>query len=150
MNVKLEWKIKMIQSNHFMDNWLAIDTIQQRIKKEFEEILKKDYSLSLKEFYVLYYLSQAKDKKLRLQQLQEMIGLSQSALSRLVAGMEAESCGALQKHTCEDDRRGTYTSITELGESKLQRSLVSFQEILNAHFAKADFPDHVKQLINNL
>jgi DNA-binding MarR family transcriptional regulator len=134
----------------FMDHWLTIDSIQNKLKKELENVLQTEYGLSLKEFYVLYYLSKAPEKKLRLQQLQEMVGLSQSALSRLVGNMEANSCGALEKHVCTDDRRGTYTRLTDLGEKKLQRSLVSFREILNSNLSTVNVEVLIKQLIEEL
>ncbi|MBO0588417.1 helix-turn-helix domain-containing protein [Sporosarcina sp. E16_8] len=140
----------MTTNHDFMDYWLSIDSIQNKVKKELENVLQAEYGLSLKEFYVLYHLSLAPDKKLRLQQLQEMIGLSQSALSRLVGNMEAKSCGALEKHVCTDDRRGTYTQLTNLGEQKLQKSLVSFREILRVQLSAIDVEGLTKQLVEKL
>jgi len=140
----------MTTNHDFMNYWLTIDSIQNKVKKELENVLQVEYSLSLKEFYVLYHLSMAPDKKLRLQQLQEMIGLSQSALSRLVGNMEAKSCGALEKHVCTDDRRGTYTHLTNLGEQKLEKSLVSFHAILRLHLSAIDVEGITKQLMENL
>jgi DNA-binding MarR family transcriptional regulator len=140
----------MTTNHDFMNYWLSIDSIQNKVKKELENVLQAEYSLSLKEFYVLYYLSMAPDKKLRLQQLQEMIGLSQSALSRLVGNMEAKSCGALEKQVCTDDRRGTYTHLTNLGEQKLQKSLVSFHEILRLHLSAIDVEGITKRLLEKL
>lgn len=140
----------MTTNHYFMDYWLSIDSIQSKVKKELESVLQVEYGLSLKEFYVLYYLSKESDKKLRLHELQEMIGLSQSALSRLVGNMEAKSCGALEKHVCSDDRRGTYTQLTNLGEQKLQKSLVSFHKILRQHLSDVDVEAILKQLLENL
>lgn len=140
----------MTTNHDFMDYWLSMDTILNKAKKDLENVLRTEYSLSLREFYVLYHLSKTPDKRLRLQQLQEMIDLSQSALSRLVGNMEANSCGALEKHICTDDRRGTYTQLTELGEQKLQKSLVSFHEILKSHIFDADVEGMLKQLIEEL
>jgi DNA-binding MarR family transcriptional regulator len=140
----------MTTNHDFMNYWLSIDSIQNKVKKELENVLQVEYSLSLKEFYVLYHLSLAPDKKLRLQQLQEMIGLSQSALSRLVGNMEAKSCGALEKNVCTDDRRGTYTHLTNLGEQKLQKSLVSFHEILRLHLSAIDVEGITKRLLEKL
>lgn len=138
-------------TNEFMDLWLSMDTIQNNIKKELESILQAQFSLSIKEFYVLYYLSKAPEKKLRLQQLQEKIGLSQSALSRLVGTMESKSCGALEKHNCSDDRRGSYTRLTELGEEKLCKSLFVFHELLQKHLKTThNFDEIVKEIMNEL
>ncbi|MFP7168857.1 MarR family transcriptional regulator [Terribacillus sp. 7520-G] len=140
----------MNTSQDFMNEWLALDNLQMKLKKELENVLQKECSLSIKEFYVLYHLSKAPQKKLRLQQLQELIGLSQSALSRLVGKMEAASCGALQKHVCTDDRRGTYTQMTESGEKKLQRGLSVFYEVIRDNLAQFDAEGIWKQLLQKL
>jgi len=140
----------MNRNHDFMDHWLALDAIQDKIKKELENVLQAEHNLSLKGFYVLYYLSQAPDKKLRLQQLQETIDLSQSALSRIVGHMESNSCGALEKHVCSDDRRGTYTRLTDLGEKKLQQSLVTFHEMLKSHLSTVNMERLMQQLIETL
>lgn len=103
----------------FLNNWLEVTSIKDKISNELESALKRNNDISLKEFYVMYYLSQESDRKLRLQQLQELIGLSQSAMSRLVGRLEAKTCGALERTTCEDDKRGIYTSLTSLGRRSL-------------------------------
>lgn len=140
----------MKNNNDFMEYWLVIDSIQSKLKKELEDVLQIDYNLSLKAFYVLYHLSKAPEKKLRLQQLQEMVGLSQSAMSRLVGNMEANSCGALEKQVCTDDRRGTYTRLTNIGEQKLQGSLASFHKILKSNLSTVNVEAVMKQLTEGL
>lgn len=127
-------------NNELLDNWLSFTNIQTSINNKLESALQENYSLSLKEFYVLYFLSQTSDKQLRLQKLEEMVGLSQSAISRLVGRMEAKSCGALQRHVCEDDRRGIYTRLTEIGENKFKRALVTFNEIIQSAFFRGRSP----------
>jgi DNA-binding MarR family transcriptional regulator len=129
-------RMKNNQEIELLNTWLSITNIQSNINHELEMVLQENYNLSLKEFYVLYFLSQTDDKQLRLQQLQEMIGLSQSALSRLVGRLEAKSCGALQRHICEDDRRGIYTRLTPLGEEKLDRALQTFHQVLQSILGK--------------
>ncbi|KRF46345.1 MarR family transcriptional regulator [Bacillus sp. Soil531] len=128
--------MKNNQEIELLNTWLSITNIQSNINHELEMVLQENYKLSLKEFYVLYFLSQTDDKQLRLQQLQEMIGLSQSALSRLVGRLEAKSCGALQRHICEDDRRGIYTRLTPLGEEKLDGALQTFYQVLQSILGK--------------
>ncbi len=114
----------------FLNNWLEVTSIKDKISNELESALKRNNDISLKEFYVMYYLSQESDRKLRLQQLQELIGLSQSAMSRLVGRLEAKTCGALERTTCEDDKRGIYTSLTSLGEQKFERALNTFNTVI--------------------
>ncbi|AET57138.1 MarR family winged helix-turn-helix transcriptional regulator [Paenibacillus terrae] len=134
-------------NNEFLDNWISLTNIHTSINNKLESALIENYSLSLKEFYVLYFLYQTSDKQLRLQQLQELVGLSQSAISRLVVRMEAKSCGALQRHVCEDDRRGVYTGLTELGEQKLERALITFNEIFQSAILKDGLQRELKSLV---
>ncbi|MGG0481544.1 MarR family transcriptional regulator [Priestia megaterium] len=133
-----------------LNNWISITNIQLSIANELESALQKNYDLSLKEFYVLYFLSQSNDKKLRLQQLQEMVGLSQSAISRLVGRLEEKSCGVLQRHICEDDRRGIYTSLTAKGSEKLDRCLDTVYNILQSTFSKENMHLELKSLLHKL
>ncbi|MGW6663925.1 MarR family winged helix-turn-helix transcriptional regulator [Peribacillus sp. NPDC055009] len=142
--------MKNNQEKKYLDNWLSLASIQMSITNELESSLQKNHNLSLKEFYVLYFLSKTSDKQLRLQQLQEMVGLSQSAISRLVGRLEAKSCGALQRHICEDDRRGIYTRLTTLGEEKLQISLNTVHEILHSALSKGNLQDELQSLIQKL
>ncbi|AKA44239.1 MULTISPECIES: MarR family transcriptional regulator [Paenibacillus] len=134
----------------FLNIWLSLTKLQSNINDELERALQENYSLSLNEFLVLYFLSQTEEKKLRLQHLQEMVGLSQSALSRLVVRMEAKSCGALQRHICEDDRRGIYTSMTDFGEKKFDRALETFNQILESVLSKDELKQKLQSLIEKI
>ncbi|APB77742.1 MarR family winged helix-turn-helix transcriptional regulator [Paenibacillus polymyxa] len=136
----------MQHENELLDVWLSLSHIHSTLNDKLEQALLQNYDLSLKEFYVLGFISNSEGKKLRLQQLQELVGLSQSATSRLVVRMEAKNCGALQRYTCEDDRRGVYTRITELGENKFQRALQTFNQVLQSELQK----DGVKSQFQNL
>lgn len=127
----------LLEKEETLQKWLAMTRFFSAIHDSLEAALQP-HGLSLNEFYVLYYLSQTAEKELRLQQLQKMIGLSQSAMSRLVVRLEAASCGALERHSCQLDRRGIYTRITPFGEEKLQRALDAFFEALTQKIQVTD------------
>lgn len=102
-------QVGTMSTNHKQDlitSWLSLTQTQAMITNELEQTLQQQHDLSLNEFYVLLFLFEAPEKKLRLQQLQAMVGLSQSAISRLVSRFEAKGCGAMQRAICENDRRG--------------------------------------------
>ncbi|URN93682.1 MAG: MarR family transcriptional regulator [Candidatus Pristimantibacillus lignocellulolyticus] len=136
-----------MHNNKLLNNWLSFTDIQTTINNKLETELQNRYNLSLKEFYVLYFLSQTSEKKLRLQQLQEMVGLSQSAISRLVGRMEAKNCGALQRSICEDDRRGIYTRLTEYGEEKCEKALVTVNEIFKEIQLQDGFQKELQSIV---
>ncbi|MDB6352587.1 MarR family transcriptional regulator [Trichococcus sp. K1Tr] len=115
--------------------WLEINNFHLKVESTLEKNLQTNHNLSLKEFYVLYFLSQEPDQKLKLQDLEEKVGLSQSAVSRLVSKFEAKGCGALERNVCEQDRRIIYTSLTKTGSTKLAAAAATVEKVLTESFA---------------
>lgn len=115
--------------------WLEINNFHLKVESTLEKSLQTNHNLSLKEFYVLYFLSQEPDQKLKLQDLEEKVGLSQSAVSRLVSKFEAKGCGALERNVCEQDRRIIYTSLTNTGSTKLAAAAATVEKVLTESFA---------------
>jgi DNA-binding MarR family transcriptional regulator len=138
------------QKNQLISSWLSLTHIQMKITDELESTLQQNHQLSLKEFYVLLFLSEADNKKLKLQQLQEMVGLSQSAMSRLVSRFEAKGCGALERHICVEDRRAIYTSLTTEGEEKLIKALITFNETLTNAFSRSNLQEQLQGIIHQI
>lgn len=136
---------KMIAED-LITSWLSFTHIQLNVANELEARLQENYQMSLKEFYLLLFLSQAPEKKLKLQQLESMVGLSQSAVSRLVSRFEAKGCGALERKSCDNDRRSIYTSLTAIGQAKVDRAKVTVNEVLAAAFPMAEAEQLLEQL----
>ena len=113
-----------------LGSWLALSQLKDTIEAELEKRLKSENDLTLNEFYVLYHLSAEETKKMRLQQLQEKVGLSQSALSRLIVRMEEKNCGVITRHNCVEDKRGIYVGITERGEQLLHKAEATVEDVL--------------------
>ncbi|MFC6649760.1 MarR family winged helix-turn-helix transcriptional regulator [Paenibacillus rhizoplanae] len=134
-------------SNDLINSWLSLSLIQMKVAAVLEAKLTENYELSLKEFYVLLFLSEAPEQKLKLQQLESMVGLSQSAVSRLVSRFEAKGCGALERKSCEADRRSIYTSLTAIGQDKVDRAKQTVNEVLQEAFPVDDTQLLLKQLI---
>ncbi|MNI16434.1 MarR family protein [compost metagenome] len=129
-------------------SWLSLTHIQMNVANQLEAKLQENYQLSLKEFYLLLFLSEAPEKKLKLQQLETMVGLSQSAVSRLVSRFEAKGCGALERKSCDSDRRSIYTSLTAIGQSKVDRARVTVQEVLAEAFPRSEAAHLLEQLVH--
>lgn len=127
--------------------WLSLTQIQINVANELEANLQEKHQLSLKEFYLLLSLSEAPEKKLKLQQLEAMVALSQSAVSRFVSRFEAKGCGALKRHACDNDRRSVYTALTQVGQDKLDRAQETFKEILLKALPQKDVEDLLQQML---
>lgn len=134
-------------NNDLITNWLALTHIQMNVTNELEANLQAKHGLSINEFYLLLFLSEAPEKKLKLQKLESMVGLSQSAISRLVSRFEAKGCGALERKACDDDRRSIYTALTPIGEDKLIRAQETFKDTLITVFPEKDVVDLLDQMV---
>ncbi|WP_054941549.1 MarR family winged helix-turn-helix transcriptional regulator [Paenibacillus ihuae] len=132
--------------DELITSWLSLTHIQMNVANELEARLQENYQLSLKEFYLLLFLSEAPEQKLKLQQLESMVGLSQSAVSRLVSRFEAKGCGALERKSCDADRRSIYTSLTPIGQSKVDRARVTVNEVLAEVFPQSETAQLLEQL----
>ncbi|MFJ7508936.1 MarR family winged helix-turn-helix transcriptional regulator [Peribacillus simplex] len=118
------------KQEELIKSWLSFTQFHDTVSKELEHFLQQKYKLALKAFYVLLFLAETPEKQLPLQELQNMIGLSQSAMSRLAVRMESKSCGVIRRHGYGDDRRGVYTTMTKKGEQFFEEVLESFEEEL--------------------
>ncbi|MBH5320437.1 MarR family transcriptional regulator [Paenibacillus sp. GSMTC-2017] len=129
------------------ESWLDLTNLYISITNELEQALQERHGLSLKEFYMLYFLHLTPDKRLRLQQLEAMVGLSQSAMSRLVSRFEAKGCGALERYTCDTDRRSIYTSLTTYGQEKVDLAYTTYSTVLSEAFPDERIGGLIKELV---
>ena len=76
----------------YLEKWFDFNRRQKEIEGLLEETIaqQSDQSLTLKEFYLLYYLDLAQEKSLRQIDLPDKLHLSPSAVSRMVARLEAK------------------------------------------------------------
>lgn len=91
---------------------------------------------------VLFALSQAPDRKLRLHELAQAILLSRSNITRLVDRLE--SAGLLQRDLCKSDRRGAFAVITAEGLAMLEQMWSVYEPGIVRHFACHLDADEVK------
>ena len=76
----------------YLEKWFDFNRRQKEIETRLEETIaqQSEQSLTLKEFYLLYYLDLAQEKSLRQIDLPDKLHLSPSAVSRMVARLEAK------------------------------------------------------------
>jgi DNA-binding MarR family transcriptional regulator len=145
-----ECQMENDQNASLFKGWIGLTAIQAKVARELERALQEQHQLSLNECYVMLFLSEAPEKKLKLYQLQDMVGLSQSALSRLVNRLEEKNCRVVRRHSCEDDRRAIYASLTEEGEAKLKAVLQTFCATLETAFSTPSIQNDLQSTIQQL
>jgi DNA-binding MarR family transcriptional regulator len=104
---------------------MAHDRVAQRLGAE----LSAACGLAINEFDVLLFLRSHADEQVRIGALLDAVALSQPALSRLVARLEAR--GLLARHEAEDDARAVVVCLTDTGIALIDRALVIHAQVVH-------------------
>ena len=105
----------------YLEKWFDFNRRQVELEALLEQTIaeQSDQSLTLKEFYLLHFLNQAQEKSLRQIDLPDKLHLSPSAVSRMVAHLEAKNCALLSRRCCDQDKRASFICLTKEGQTTL-------------------------------
>ena len=105
----------------YLEKWFDFNRRQVELEALLEQTIaeQSDQSLTLKEFYLLHFLNQAQEKSLRQIDLPDKLHLSPSAVSRMVARLEAKNCALLSRRCCDQDKRASFICLTKVGQTTL-------------------------------
>jgi DNA-binding MarR family transcriptional regulator len=96
--------------------------------------LEAERGLPLGWYDVLLTLDQAREHRLRMQELAQSVLLSKSGLTRLIDRMEAN--GLVRREPCPSDRRGAFAVLTPQGRSTFRRAAPVHLRGIQEHFAR--------------
>ena len=101
--------------------------------------------ISLNEYDVLFNITRAPGRRLRLKELNRSVLITQPSVSRLVDRLASR--GLLTKTHDPEDGRGTIVAITEEGFALFRRVAFSHMDAINRHVGHALDEDELKELI---
>jgi DNA-binding MarR family transcriptional regulator len=107
--------------------WRELLERHARTTASLERRLQHDHGLGVSEYEVLERLAGA-GKDARMQELADAVHLSQSALSRVVARLEAD--GLVTRGMCPEDRRGIKACLTDSGRQRYEAARPTHREVL--------------------
>ncbi|PXW26828.1 UNVERIFIED_CONTAM: DNA-binding MarR family transcriptional regulator [Williamsia faeni] len=110
--------------------WQALSVRYHRLQCDLDRELQASQQISSSEFEVLELLASADNCKLRMSELSRQVHLSQSALSRLVSGLEKD--GLVERTMCTNDRRSVFTELTGSGRTRYEAAKPVQRAILRA------------------
>jgi DNA-binding MarR family transcriptional regulator len=108
--------------------WRDLLDRHARTTSSLERRLQHDHGLGVSEYEVLERLAGGPAEERRMQELAEAVHLSQSALSRVVARLEAD--GLVTRGMCPNDRRGILACLTESGRERYEAARPTHREVL--------------------
>ncbi len=135
-------------SSDELDVWRAFLRSHAKIIRALEGELVTSGELPLASYDVLVQLAEADARRLRMTELAERVLLSRSGLTRLVDRLERH--GLVTRVPCEDDARGMYAVITDLGIDRLRAATGVHLPGIERHFVAAFSPEELRDLGNLL
>lgn len=114
--------------------WRTFLTAHAAVIERIERDLAREDMLPLGHYDVLLALSEAPDRRLRMNELARAVVLSRSGLTRLVDRLE--KAGLLRRERCDDDRRGCYAVLTEEGLAAMRRTWPVYAGGIEEHFGR--------------
>lgn len=110
------------------------------VPRAFDADLLREQGLSMSEYTVLRLLSEAPDRRLRMNDLATGGALSLSGTSRIVDRLETDRL--VRRERCPSDRRGWHAVLTDAGLDRLRAAwpthLASVRRHVFDHLAPAD------------
>jgi DNA-binding MarR family transcriptional regulator len=120
--------------------WQILRMAHDRVAKRLASELSDACGLAINEFDVLLYLHRHAQDGIRISALLEAVPLSQPALSRLVARLEAR--GLLARSAVETDGRARVVCLTDAGVALIERAIgihaQVVQEALSGKFSDTE------------
>jgi DNA-binding MarR family transcriptional regulator len=100
--------------------WRSFLRAHAQVLRTLETELAAADELPLASYDVLVQLTEAPLRRLRMTDLADRVLLSRSGLTRLVDRLERD--GLVRREPCEDDARGLFAVVTDLGVDRLRRA----------------------------
>ena len=128
--------------------WTSFLRAHAHVTRELEHKLEAEQDLSLADYDLLYQLTLADGRRLRMSELAERLALSRSGATRLVDRLE--TAGLVDRQTCATDRRGYWAMITEAGIGRLRAATPTHERAVCQHFIDRIPPAELEQLRRTL
>lgn len=131
---------------NIIDAWMNYSKFHMRILKAMNHTLMEEYQLGMNDFYLLYFLGEADEGELQQSQLQTLMELSPSALSRMIVRLiKYKQLNIIEKHSLDHDKRGYAIRLTKTGKELLNQLHSTLEQKLNHSLTEEDLA-HVLSL----
>jgi DNA-binding MarR family transcriptional regulator len=109
--------------------WTRLLALHSQVDAVVGRALQRHFGIGLSEFLALAACAAAPDGEMRMQDLTDAVHLNQSSVSRMVTRLQR--LGLTERRTCEHDRRGIYTGITDEGYEVLGKAVPVYEAALH-------------------
>ena len=117
-----------IAERELVSTWRELLETHHRTSSALERRLQSEHGIGVSEYEVLERLAVTETDARRMQELADAVHLSQSALSRVVARLEAD--GLVTRGMCPEDRRGIMACLTDDGRERYYAARPTHRAVL--------------------
>ncbi|MTD56240.1 MarR family winged helix-turn-helix transcriptional regulator [Amycolatopsis pithecellobii] len=117
-----------VAEQRLVRQWHDLLALHAAVSGTLETRLQEEHGLGVTEFEALEALARNETGQCRGADLTEVVHLSQSATSRLVARLERE--GLAERSMCESDRRGIFVTLTDAGRERYRQAKPTHRAVL--------------------
>lgn len=108
--------------------WRRLSWAHAHVTAALERVLSRDHHLRVSEYHTLTELAEAAQNRLRIQDLADLLGMTQSSVSRIIARLEED--GLCERCVCPNDRRGVFARLKKDGRRKLDQASSAYRATL--------------------
>ncbi len=138
----------MTDAPRTMETWATLHRAHARVMSELSRRMEAERDVSVLEHGSLYELNSSPDRRLRMAELAERLGLSSSATTRLVDRLEAR--GWVRRESPRDNRRTINVLITTDGRRAYVRNNRPFNAAVTAAMTARLTDEEMSQLVSLL
>ncbi len=131
-----------------MRAWLEFLRAHAELVYRLDRELEVGHGLSLAEYEVLAFLSEAPSGRMRPSELARQSRISPSALTRRIDRLEKR--GLVRRERCPDDARGAYAVLCREGRDRLVAAAPTHVRGVRAHFVDRLDPAQLEALATAL
>jgi DNA-binding MarR family transcriptional regulator len=118
----------------------ALGRIMMVLPRTIDADMMRDARFPLSEYTTLMHLSEAPDRRMRMNELASASLVSLSGMTRIVARLEG--AGLVERIRCDEDARGLHAVLTDAGYARLRQAwpahLASVRRHILNHLDGAD------------
>lgn len=108
----------------------ALSLVARQLNATVEQGLQTEAGISLPEFEILTALASAPSTRARAGALGQMLAWEKSRISHQVSRMERK--GLIERVSCDDDLRGTWVALTDVGVAAVASARPAYHAAVNA------------------
>lgn len=128
--------------------WRAFIAASSGLSTAIDASLKKSHSMNLDDYEVLVFLSESKNKRLRMSELSSSLLHSRSRLTQRIDRLEKR--GFVDREKVTADARGTWAVLTDAGHAAIVEAAPSHLEHVRQFFFDHLDPKDIPAMTNSI